>query len=506
MRTTSDQRSAVAGGGVPLLKMEGIRKSFGPIKVLDGIDLTCHSGTLTAVCGENGAGKSTLMRILSGVFAPSDGEIHIDGRPVVFTHPAQAMREGVAIIHQELNLLPYRTVADNIFLGREPTRFGFIDRAKMNREASVILHRLGCNIDPDKECRKLSIAEQQLVEIAKALSERARILIFDEPTAALNETETQALFRLICELKQSGVALLYISHRMAEIKALADTITIIKDGRQVITKPADELSIDDVIQLMVGRELTDFFPAAASSETGAVLYDIKNAGHESLKDISLTLRAGEIVGIAGLEGCGKTELARAMSGEAPFTRGDVRLWDGMQGPRSPREAARRGIGAIPEDRKVEGLGLRQSLRDNAAITLRALGAGLSGATRGPRATRFIDTLLDKVEVKSAGYDMPVGQLSGGNQQKILFARWMAINPRVWIVNEPTRGIDVGARAAIYAMLRAFAEEGGAVMVVSSDLMEIIGLSDRICVMSGGRLAAHLQRGASEEEIMRYAVH
>ncbi len=506
MCTMTDQGSAAAGGGMPLLTMKGICKSFGPIKVLDGIDLTCHSGTLTAICGENGAGKSTLMRILSGAFAPTAGEIHIDGRPVVFTHPSQAMREGIAVIHQELNLLPYRTVADNVFLGREPTRFGLIDRARMNRETSAILSRLGCHLAPDTVCGKLSIAEQQRVEIAKALSEQARILILDEPTAALNEAEAQALFKVIRELRQSGVALLYISHRMAEIKALADTITVIKDGRQVATQPAGELTIDNVIRLMVGRELTDLFPAVGKGEVGAVLYDVQGAGNESLEGISLTLRAGEIVGIAGLEGCGKAELARAMSGEVPFTDGQVSLWDGKPQPRSPREAANRGIGVIPEDRKAEGLGLRQSLRDNAAITLRALGGHLATATRGPRATRLIDKLLDKVEVKSAGYDMPVGELSGGNQQKVLFARWMAINPRVWIVNEPTRGIDVGARSAIYTMLRAFANDGGAVMVVSSDLMEIIGLSDRICVMCAGQLAANLPRGASEEEIMRHAVH
>jgi len=497
--------SAVAGTGTPVLQMRGICKSFGAIKVLEGVDLTCHRGTVTAICGENGAGKSTLINVLGGVFQPTVGEILIEGRAISFSHPAQAKEHRIAIIHQELNLLPYRSVADNIFLGREPTRFGFIDRARMNREAGAVLSRLGSKIDPNAACGKLSIAEQQLVEIARAISEDARILVLDEPTATLNDDETHALFRLIDELRRSGVTLLYISHRMAELRALADTIVIIKDGRQVATRAMAEIDVDEVVRLMVGRALKDFFPPPASARPGAALYSVANGVAGKLAGVSLTLHAGEIVGVAGLEGSGKAELARAMAGVDPFSEGTVRLFDGGGAPRSPRAAARRGIGTIPEDRKGEGLGLAQSLRDNCALTMRALAPFLGRANGAGRGRKRIDALLDGVAVKAADYAMPVGQLSGGNQQKVMFARSSGTAPRVWIVAEPTRGIDVGARAAIYAMLRGFAEAGAAVMVVSSDLMEIIGLGDRILVMAAGRLVAELPRGASEEEIIRHAM-
>ncbi|MDX0018742.1 ATP-binding cassette domain-containing protein [Sinorhizobium meliloti] len=505
MNTTTESHSAVAGKSVPLLDMRGIFKSFGHVQVLSDIHLTCESGTLTAICGENGAGKSTLMNILSGVFAPSAGEIRIEGRLAVLSHPLQARREGIAIIHQELNLLPHRTVAENIFLGREPVRFGLLDRARMNREAAAALRRLGSNIDPQIESGKLTIAEQQLVEIAKAITTDARILILDEPTAALDDAEAQALFAVIAELKRSGVAMLYISHRMAEIKAIADVVTVIKDGRQVATMAVAETSIDNLVRLMVGRDVGTFFPPPASAPPGEPLYRVSNGNNSALRNIDITLHAGEIVGIAGLEGCGKADLARAMAGEVPFTRGDIYLHDGGGAPTSPRDAARRRIAAIPDDRKNDGLGLQQSLRDNAALTLRALAPLLGRASAGLRARGRIDAGLDDMEVRSTDYDMPVGSLSGGNQQKVMFARWKAITPRIWIVAEPTRGIDVGARATIYRMLRGFAENGGAVMIVSSDLMEIIGLCDRICVMAMGALVAELPRGAGEEEIIRHAV-
>jgi ribose transport system ATP-binding protein len=505
MTSAMEHGSAVAGTEAPILEMRGICKSFGTINVLEGVDLTCHRGTVTAICGENGAGKSTLINILGGILVPSAGEILIEGRAVSFSHPAQAKQHRIAIIHQELNLLPHRSVADNILLGREPTRFGFIDRARMNSEAGAVLARLGSAIDPDALCGNLSIAEQQLVEIARAVCEDARILVLDEPTATLNDAETHALFRLIDELRRTGVALLYISHRMAELRALADTIVIIKDGRQVATRAMAGIEIDEVVRLMVGRALEDFYPPAASVPPGAALYSVEDGASGKLSGISLELHAGEIVGVAGLEGSGKAELARAMAGVEPFSQGTIRLFDGGGAPRSPRAAARRGIGAIPEDRKGEGLGLAQSLRDNCALTMRALAPFLGRANGAGRSRKQIDALLDGVAVRAADYAMPVGQLSGGNQQKVLFARSSGTAPRVWIVAEPTRGIDVGARAAIYAMLRGFAEAGAAVMVVSSDLMEIIGLSDRILVMATSRIVAELPRGASEEEIIRHAM-
>ena len=505
MASTATHPSDATGGAVPLLEMRAIRKSFGPVTVLSDINLTCRAGTITAICGENGAGKSTLMKILSGIHAPDSGEILIEGEKVSFAHPAEALRAGIAIIHQELNLLPHRSVADNIFLAREISRFGLLDRKSMNARAAAVLQRLGCAIDPRVECGTLSIAEMQLVEIAKAISEEARILILDEPTAALDEAETRALFNLLGELKRSGVGIFYISHRMAEIKQLADRIAVIKDGALVASLEAGQATVQDIVRHMVGRELKDFYPPAGAKPPGETLYSVKSGGNDDLSDINLDLRAGEIVGVAGLEGSGKTELARAMVGLNPFTRGATRLSDGGGAPTSPREAAGRGVGFVPDDRKRDGLGLQQSQRDNAGLTMRALGRFFASATRAERSVRRIDALLDAIQVRSADYDMPVGSLSGGNQQKVLFARLTAIRPRVWIVAEPTRGIDVGAKATIYKVLRSLSDEGGAVLVVSSDLMELIGLCDRICVMAAGRLVADLPRGASEEEIIHHAV-
>ncbi|MCJ1902530.1 MULTISPECIES: sugar ABC transporter ATP-binding protein [Paracoccus] len=505
MQTTTERRFGAAKEDVPLLQMVGISKSFGQVEVLQGIDLTCTAGTLTAICGENGAGKSTLMNILGGVFAPSAGEIYIDGQAISFTHPSEAKARGIAVIHQELNLLPHRSVADNIFLGREPVRFGMLDRRRMNRDSAAALRRLGSDIDPRTPCGALSIAEQQLVEIARALTEEARILVFDEPTAALDESETRALFGLIGELKAAGVAMLYISHRMAEIRELADRISVIKDGRRVATMAAAEASIDNVIQLMVGRALGDFFPQPASAPGGESLLSVRGGGNAQLRGIDLDVRSGEILGIAGLEGSGKAALARALAGVDPFQCGEVEAFDRLGAPRSPRQAARRGIAAIPDDRKRDGLGLSQSLRNNVGLTLRAVTNPLASATSGGRSHRRLDALLAETEVRCADFGMPVGELSGGNQQKVMFARWRAVAPRVWIVSEPTRGIDVGARAAIYRMLRGFAEAGGAVLVVSSDLMELIGLCDRIGVMAAGQLVAELPRGTSEDEIIRHAM-
>nr|WP_060983877.1 sugar ABC transporter ATP-binding protein [uncultured Acidovorax sp.] len=491
--------------GSPLLQMHGIRKTFGSVTVLQDVSLDCHAGQVHAICGENGAGKSTLMKVLGGIYKPDSGEIRIDGRPVHFSAPGHANAAGVAIIHQELALLPHRTVAENIFLGHEPTRWGLVDRRAMVGGARIALERMGCSIDPSVECGRLSVAEQQMVEIAKAVSLNARILVLDEPTAALDDVESRKLFALIADLRRQGVAMLYISHRMAEIMALADQVSVIKDGQRMATLSAREASVDRIVALMVGRELSDFYPPPAAQAPGREIYAIEGGTNEVLRDIHLRLRAGEIVGVAGLEASGKIDLARTVFGERRWTFGTVRTWDGRGAARSPRDATRRGIGYLPDDRKREGLGLRQSLRDNAALTLRALASPLANAQRGTRSTRRIDALLQQVQVRAANLNMPVGELSGGNQQKVMLARWLARAPRLWVVCEPTRGVDVGAKATIYQLLRDFADCGGAVLVVSSDLVELIGLCDRLCVMAQARIVAHLPRGTSEEAIMEQAV-
>ncbi len=488
-----------------LLAMRAIRKSFNGVAVLRDISLECRAGEVHAVCGENGAGKSTLMKVLGGIHAPDGGEILIDGRAMRFGHPAAARAAGVSIIHQELALLPHRSVAENIFLGQEPSRRGVIDRKALHAAASAALRRVGSSLDPRTECGQLSVAEQQMVEIAKAVSLDARILVLDEPTAALDDVESAKLFALIADLRRAGVAMLYISHRLSEVMRLADQVSVIKDGQLMATLPAAAASIDGIVRLMVGRELSDFYPPAAAHAPGDAVFTIAQGGNAELDGIDLAIRAGEIVGVAGLEASGKTALARAIFGEQPFTRGRIESWDGLGAARHPREAARRGIGYLPDDRKREGLGLRQSLRDNAALSLRALAAPFGGSHAGDRGQGRIDALLERVEVRAASFSMAAGTLSGGNQQKVMVARWLALAPRLWLVCEPTRGIDVGAKATIYRLLRDYADGGGAVLVVSSDMAEIIGLADRICVMAAGRIVAELPRGASEEAILAQAV-
>jgi ribose transport system ATP-binding protein len=488
-----------------MLAMRGICKAFGANTVLRDVSLACHAGEVHAICGENGAGKSTLMKILGGIHKPDAGEILIDGKQRCFDHPAEARNAGVAVIHQELALLPYRTVAENIFLGREPTRYGVVDRKRMHQEARKVLARIGSDISPEAACGTLSLAERQTVEIAKAISTDARILVLDEPTAALDDMESEKLFRLIADLQRAGVSMLYISHRMAEVMRLASRITVIKDGRLMATMARSEATVDRIVRLMVGRELSDFYPPPPVRRPDRTIYEVVGGRNGQLADINFAVRAGEIVGVAGLEASGKYVLAAAMFGVQRFEGGVVTTWDGLGAPSCPREAARRGIGFVPADRKHDGLGLNQSLRDNAALALRSLAPAVAGAMRGDRSQRRIDALLDDVEVRAADFDMAVGGLSGGNQQKVLLARWIAAQPKLLIVCEPTRGVDVGAKATIYRFLRAYADAGGAVVVVSSDVAEIIGLSDRICVMALGRIAAEFPRGATEEAIIAQAV-
>jgi len=496
----------VRAGGETLLVMREISKSFAGIQVLDRVSLDVRAGEVHALCGENGAGKSTLMKILSGAFPASGGHILLDGREMRFAHPMEARAAGIGIIHQELSLLPHRSVAENILLGREASRGGMVDRRGMATQARAALDRLGAAIPTDAPVASLSIAEQQVVEIAKAIATDARLLVFDEPTAPLDTKESAALFRVIAELRGAGVGIVYISHRMREVFDIADRITVLKDGRGMGTLDARIAAPDAVIRLMVGRPVSALFPPRAAMRSGAAVMSIAGGGNAALHDIDLTLHAGEIVGVAGLEGSGKTALARALFGDMPFTTGEIRFRDGRSAPKTPRAATRRGIAYLSEDRKAEGLGLRQSLRDNAVLALRAMAAALTPPSIGNRSAAQIDGLLRDVEMRAADFGAAVGRLSGGNQQKVVFARWLATAPHLWLVAEPTRGIDVGAKATLYAILRRYAEAGGAVLMVSSDLTEIIGLSDRILVMAGGRIMAELPAGASENDIVAHAVH
>lgn len=486
---------------VPALEMTGICKAFPGVLALDAVNFDCLPGEVHAICGENGAGKSTLMKVLGGSYRADSGEIHIGGRVAHFTHPQQAKASGISIIHQELSLLPYRSVAENIFMGCEPSRYGFLDRHAMRRRTATLLQRLGADIDPDRQVASLSIAGQQLVEIAKALLLDAKVLVMDEPTAALDGRDAQALLQLVRSLKGEGVAIVYISHRMPEIMAIADRVTVLKDGRKIWTRPRVEVDIGAIVKAMVGRDLRDFYPQAPVAGPGQSLLAIENGSNGMLRAINLDVRAGEIVGIAGLEDSGKAALAQAIVGDVPLSKGVTTRKGKPQAIGSPRESTALGIGYLPGDRKREGLLLRQSVRDNALLTLRSMSNVFARPQAGAFADRHIDQALRAIDVRATDFGQPIGSLSGGNQQKAIIARWFARQSDILVFVEPTRGIDIAAKAAIYQAMRDFADAGRGIVVVSSDMPELIGISDRILVMHQGGIAGELPRGAGEEAVM-----
>ncbi|MCX5070976.1 sugar ABC transporter ATP-binding protein [Streptomyces sp. NBC_00513] len=475
-----------------MLTMRGIGKSFPGARVLTDVHLDVERGEVHALIGENGAGKSTLMKILAGVHTPDEGTITLDGRTVTFKHPTDAQNAGVAIIYQELTLLPERTVAENVFLGREPKRLGLVDRAAMETATTQLLDELGeGSFGPRDLVRRLSVAQQQVVEIVKALSVDARIVVMDEPTAALAESEVELLYRLVRRLSERGVAVLYISHRLREIFELADRVTVLKDGAKVTTLPIEELTTAGLVRLMVGRELTEYYPARATRPAGDVLLKVSGGGNAVLDGIDLELRAGEIVGLAGLQGAGRTELAKALFGAEPFTRGEMT----PRRPGSVRDGIAAGIGLVTEDRKAEGLALHQSVRDNALLVAR---------TRRRTTGASVLDLLKRVRLAPPSPEKEVRYLSGGNQQKVVLAKWLTVAPKVLLFDEPTRGVDVGAKAAIHELVRELAEDGMAVLMISSELPELIGMSDRVVVLRDGRIAGHLPADSSEEAVMHLA--
>lgn len=488
----------------PLLALRGISKSFFGVRVLDGVDLDVAPGEVHAVVGENGAGKSTLMKIISGGYAPDGGVIEFAGLPRVFGGPREAQRAGIGIIHQEFNLLPERTVAENVFLGHEPRRRGLVDRRRMLSRTRELLATIGETALPaDAVVGRLGVAQQQVVEIAKALALDARLLIMDEPTAALADHEVELLYGLVRRLQQQGIGLLYVSHRLTEVFDLSDRITVLKDGRRVRTMPTAEATAEDLVRQMVGRELSSYYPdRAAPEDVGAVRLTVRGGGNRKLRDIDLDLRAGEVLGVGGLQGSGRSALARALFGVEPFTTGLVTIDGKPARLRSPRAATRAGVAYVTEDRKGEGIVGRQSVLDNALLASRAVLPLRSG--RAARTVR-VRELLATVEVRAAGDHQEIRFLSGGNQQKVVLARWLALDPLILLFDEPTRGIDVGAKSAIHDLVRRLARSGAAVLMISSELPELLGMSDRMLVMRDGRIAGELSAGATEEDVVALAV-
>jgi ABC-type sugar transport system ATPase subunit len=493
----------------PVIEVKHISKRFPGVVALDDVSLKLFPGETHAIVGENGAGKSTLMKIMSGAYTPDAGSIYLGGEKVIFTHPREAQQKGVSIIYQEFNLLPERTVAQNIFLGREPSTLGTLETRKMNEQAVEVLKELGVEkiISPTSQVSTLSVAEQQLVEIAKSLSLNAKVLIMDEPTAALTYTEVNMLNDLVSRLKQKGMSIIFISHRLKEVFDISDKITVLKDGKLIDTVNKDAVEPADIVYLMVGRSLDHYYPPLGGAEDfGEVVLRLKNASNQFLKGISFELRKGEVLGIAGLQGSGRTELAQSLFGVTPFKTGTMELFGKAIAIKSPSKAIKHKMGFVTEDRKSEGIAAMQPIRDNILLTVRAVrflfGLIFKDGIRGER--KLVPTLGQEVDIRTDTYDRETQYLSGGNQQKVVLAKWLASDAELFIFDEPTRGIDVESKASIHDMIRELTKKGTAVLMISSELPEIIGMSDRIIVMADGKIAGELPAKSSEQEIMLMA--
>ncbi len=490
----------------PLLRADGLSKRFPGVLALDRVSLTLRRGEVLAVIGENGAGKSTLMKILAGVQRPDAGQIFLDGRPVQIDSVHTALGLGIALIHQELNLAENLDAGANIFLGREPRRWGFIDRRAIEREARGYMRQVGLDVSPHTLVERLSIGQRQLVEIAKALATSARIVIMDEPTSSLSEHEAELLFRVIRDLRARGVSIVYISHRLREVQALADRVTVLRDGRNAGELAGPEIRPERMVSLMVGRDVS-LFSGLHTRNPGPVRLEVSglvvpdNPGHA----VSFAVRQGEIVGVAGLVGAGRSELLQALFGVHPALAGVVRVDGEVVRLRRPIDAIRAGLALVPEDRKDQGLILEMSVRHNislAALAQHQLGAGFLNHERERGDAR---EMIQKLRIRPPDPNQAVQNLSGGNQQKTVLAKWLLLRPRVLLLDEPTRGVDIGAKDEIYHLIEQTAATGTAVLFVSSELPEVLGLADRILVMHEGQLTGELRRDqASEEAVMRLA--
>lgn len=490
-----------------LLEMTDIRKAFPGVQALDNAMLKLKPGTVHALMGENGAGKSTLMKCLFGVYKKDSGDIIINGDKANFKNPRQALDGGVAMVHQELNQVLQRSVADNIWLGKYPTRGIFVDKKLMLSETRKIFESLEINIDPETKMSRLSVSQRQMVEIAKAVSYNAKILVLDEPTSSLTEEETRQLFKIIEKLKKSGCGLIYISHKMEEILKISDEVTVMRDGKHIATQPASELTTDKIISLMVGRELKSRFPEK-KSVPGEVMLEVKNLTamyQPSVTNVSFSLRKGEILGVAGLVGARRTELLELLFGIRTKKEGSIILNGRQIKNRSSREAIKNGFALLTEERRATGIFGGMSVSFNSVIAnISEYAQG--GVISNKKMQKDTGWVIDSMRVKTPGQKTPIRTLSGGNQQKVIIGRWLLTGPEILLLDEPTRGIDVGAKYEIYQLICELAEKGKGIIVVSSEMSELMGICDRILVMSGGRLAGICKNDAklTQNEIMALA--
>jgi ribose transport system ATP-binding protein len=507
---TIDTQTSGANASIatPVLEMRGITKRFNGVPALQNVNLTIYPGEVHALMGENGAGKSTLMKILAGAYVADEGEIRINGELVDIADPGRARRAGITLIYQELNVAPNLTVTENIFMGSELRRGQFLDRAQMKQQATAVLASLGADFAPNDVVSSLSIAEQQQLEIARALKDKSRILVMDEPTAALSDRETEHLFEVIRKLRSDGIAIIYISHRMEEVYALADRISVLRDGEYIGSLTRDEISADRLVQMMVGRTVGDFYEHQRQTNVGAPVLEVRNISDgRKVKLANLTLHAGEIVGLSGLVGAGRTELSRLIFGADPKVSGEVILNGKRLEINSPGDAIEAGIGYVPEDRKDQGLFLEMSAGKNIALnSLRQ--DSRAGIINFGTIGKIASDAVESFNIRLANLEIRAMDLSGGNQQKLLLARWLAIKPRVILLDEPTRGVDIGAKSEIYRIISDLSAQGVAILMVSSELAEIVGMSDRVLVMREGELVGELGgttgTAITQENIMAYA--
>ncbi|GHD43696.1 ribose import ATP-binding protein RbsA 2 [Streptomyces mirabilis] len=491
-----------------LLRIEGIRKTFPGVVALDSVDFDLRRGEVHVLLGENGAGKSTLIKMLSGAYQPDSGRVLVDGEEVRVHGAQDSERLGIATIYQEFNLVPDLTVAENIFLGRQPRRYGLIDRKRMEAEAAELLERVGVSVSPRARVRELGIARLQMVEIAKALSLNARVLIMDEPTAVLTSEEVEKLFSIVRRLREDGVGIVFITHHLEEIAALGDRVTVIRDGKSVGQVPASTTE-DELVRLMVGRSIEQQYPrvrATADDGSGGALLTVEGLTRDGVfHDVSFEVRAGEVVGIAGLVGAGRTEVVRAVFGADPYDKGAVKVAGSALRRHDVNAAMAAGIGLIPEDRKGQGLLLDASVEENLGlVTMRAATHGGLVDLKGQRTAAA--RIAEQLGVRMAGLGQHVRTLSGGNQQKVVIGKWLLADTKVLILDEPTRGIDVGAKVEIYQLVNELTAAGAAVLMISSDLPEVLGMSDRVLVMAQGRIAGELSADeATQDSVMALAV-